>query len=141
MPRTKVPRKNAAKRNRNSVTEEGQAENIRQLEDRFESWKVEEALIHDQCLEKFDTMIKSIITKIPDHILHMTMGELAENPKQFDKSTGRVPLNRTNQGNSTASSSQRSRDTGKPLVELFLFSICCVMEFCIGEIGTNTFLM
>lgn len=123
MPRTKVPRKNAGKRNRNSVTEEGQTENLRQLEDRYESWKVEEALINDQCLEKFDTMVKSILTKIPDHILNMTMGELAEHPKQFDKSMGRVPLNRTNQGNSTATSSQRSRDTGKSLFDLFLFSL------------------
>lgn len=138
MPRTKVPRKNAGKRNRNSITEEGQLESIRQLEDRYESWKVEEALINDQCLEKFDTMVKSILTKIPDHLLNMTMAEFADHHKQIDKSMGRVPLNRTNQGNSTVTSSQRSRDTGKSPFD----SIS--KEFWFGEnclLGTNTFLL
>lgn len=129
MPRTKVPRKNAGKGNKNSEGEQAQAqaESIRHLEGLLESWKVEEALINDQCLENFDSMIQGIIRKTPDHILNMTMGEFS---KKLEKSMVCKPINRTNQGSSTATSSQLSLDTGK---------YCCFYMVIQEYFYSNTF--
>lgn len=88
MPRTKVPKKNAAKRDRNSVAEEVQASLLRRLDEYNAEAMMDMKLNYEQRLESFADIMQNLRDSLPKCVMNMTMGELAKfNLADYNNST------------------------------------------------------
>lgn len=86
MPRTKVHRNAAIKRNRNSVTKEAESACLHAIDLELEDKLCEDNIIWESKIQQLDNAIQNIKVKLPAKYLQMTMGELEEINLAADKS-------------------------------------------------------